>query len=82
MLGQGPARPGADDRRSGAVQPVFCSDDTALAIAEMENVPTNAAMARLVSVNSSVATTSIWVYISKGSFAATNSDFMLMVTGR
>ena len=53
-----------------------------LAIAEMENVPTNAAMARLVSVNSSVATTSIWVYISNGSFAATNSDFVLMVTGR
>ena len=53
-----------------------------MAVAEMEGVPTNAAAARIVSINSSVSSTSLWVYICNGSYAPTNNDFTLMVTGR
>ena len=53
-----------------------------IAMAEMEDVPSNAASARIVSINSSVSATSLYVYVCNGSYAPTNNDFTLIVTGR
>ena len=50
--------------------------------AEVEAQPTTARDARIVSINTGEGASNFWVYINNGSFAATNNDFIVIVTGR
>jgi hypothetical protein len=52
-----------------------------IAIAEVSAPPTNAALARLVTVNQTGLRT-FSVYITTGTFTPVNHQFMMIVTGR
>jgi hypothetical protein len=52
-----------------------------IAVAECDNPPTSAALARLVTINQIDAST-FKVYITNGSYSMVDNDFMFMVTAR
>ena len=53
-----------------------------VATPEVDAAPTNATLARLIYIDQTVNTTNFTVYITRGDFVPTNSDFTFIVTGR